>query len=117
MGRQPGTSNAHFGAWMAALDKETGINRVHVRPAVDAGRSVVLGLLPWAGGLPALAVASLPGLRPRPAEFRQASASRASSRSRERWSRRRVVSLMRWASYSRCSSAASTAIRSRRSWR
>ncbi|MGW7406596.1 hypothetical protein ACWGI9_23195 [Streptomyces sp. NPDC054833] len=71
MGWQPGTSNAHFGAWMAALDKVTGINRAHFTASVDAGRSAVTGLLPWAGGLLALAVAlTALGLRPRLAEFR-----------------------------------------------
>ncbi|WP_324788016.1 hypothetical protein [Streptomyces sp. H51] len=71
MGWQPGTSNAHFGAWMAALDKVTGINRAHFTASVDAGRSAVTGLLPCAGGLLAAAVAlTALGLRPRLAEFR-----------------------------------------------
>ncbi|MYW49807.1 hypothetical protein [Streptomyces sp. SID161] len=95
----PGTSNAHFGAWMATLDQVVGIDRGQFTFSVEAGRSAVNGLLPWAGGLPCAAmVLAASGLRPRPAEFRQRSASRASSRSRERWTRRRVVSLMAWAS-------------------
>jgi hypothetical protein len=71
MGWEPGTSNAHFGAWMAALDTVTGINRAHFASAVGEGRSAVSGLLPWAGGL-LLAGAALTalGLRPRLAEFR-----------------------------------------------
>ncbi|MCX5336755.1 hypothetical protein [Streptomyces sp. NBC_00140] len=71
MGWEPGTSNAHFGAWMAALDKVAGINRAHFTSSVGEGRSTVSGLLPWAGGL--LCVAMLLtalGLRPRMAEFR-----------------------------------------------
>ncbi|MFJ9909762.1 hypothetical protein ACIRVK_44430 [Streptomyces sp. NPDC101152] len=71
LGWDPGTSNAHFGAWMAALDKVTDINRAHFTASVDAGRSAVTGLLPWAGGLLAVAVAlTALGLRPRLAEFR-----------------------------------------------
>nr|WSY50542.1 hypothetical protein OG999_10680 [Streptomyces sp. NBC_00886] len=71
MGWEPGTSNAHFGTWMAALDKVTGINRAHFTASTDAGRSAVTGLLPWAGGLllAAMALTAL-GLRPRLAEFR-----------------------------------------------
>ncbi|WP_405775346.1 hypothetical protein [Streptomyces sp. NBC_01538] len=71
MGWEPGTSNAHFGQWMAALDRVTDINRAHFTASVDAGRSAVTGLLPWAGGL-LLATAALTvfGLRPRLAEFR-----------------------------------------------
>ncbi|MFD8719935.1 hypothetical protein ACFV2H_18430 [Streptomyces sp. NPDC059629] len=69
-GWEPGTSNAHFGAWTAALDKVTGINRAHFT-ASAAGRSAVTGLLPWAGGLSAVAAAlAALGLRPRLAEFR-----------------------------------------------
>ncbi|WP_159049069.1 hypothetical protein [Streptomyces sp. NRRL B-3648] len=66
----PGTSNAHFGAWMAALDQVVGINRDQFTSSVEAGRSAVNGLLPWAGGLlcAAMVLAAL-GLRPRPAEF------------------------------------------------
>ncbi|MGW1024688.1 hypothetical protein ACWD4J_13450 [Streptomyces sp. NPDC002577] len=71
MGWEPGTSNAHFGAWMTALDKVTGINRAHFAASVHAGRSAVSGLLPWAGGLLATAVAlAVLGLRTRLAEFR-----------------------------------------------
>lgn len=67
----PGTSNAHFGAWMAALDQVAGINRDQFTSSVEAGRSAVNGLLPWAGGLlcAAMVLAAL-GLRPRLAEFR-----------------------------------------------
>lgn len=71
MGWEPGTSNAHFGAWMAALDEVTDINRAHFRESVHAGRSTVSGLLPWAGGLLLAAVfLTALGLRPRLAEFR-----------------------------------------------
>lgn len=68
---KPGTSNAHFGAWMAALDKVTDINRAHFTASVHQGRSAVTGLLPWAGGLllAAMILTGL-GLRPRLAEFR-----------------------------------------------
>jgi len=68
---RPGTSNADFAAWMAALDKVTGINRQHFAASVEAGRSEATGVLPWACGL-LLVVAALTllGLRPRLAEFR-----------------------------------------------
>lgn len=68
---QPGMSNAHFGAWMAALDKVTDINRDHFASSVREGRSTVSGLLPWSAGLllAALLLTAL-GLRPRLAEFR-----------------------------------------------
>lgn len=68
---KPGTSNAHFGAWMAALDKVTDINRAHFASSVRNGRSAVSDLLPWAGGLliAAMALTAL-GLRPRLTEFR-----------------------------------------------
>lgn len=71
MGWEPGTSHAHFGAYMAALGQVTEINRAHFTASADAGRSAVTGLLPWTGGL-LLAAAALTalGLRPRPAEFR-----------------------------------------------
>lgn len=71
MGWEPGTSNAHFGAWMTALDKVTDINRAHFTASVRAGRSAVVGLLPWAVGLllAAMLLTAL-GLRPRLAEFR-----------------------------------------------
>ncbi|WP_427919058.1 hypothetical protein [Streptomyces sp. cg40] len=71
MGWEPGTSNAHFGAWMTALDKVAGINRAHFTSSVDAGRSTVGGLLPWTAGLLLAAVVlTALGLRPRLAEFR-----------------------------------------------
>ncbi|WP_190017855.1 hypothetical protein [Streptomyces lucensis] len=68
---KPGTSNAHFGAWMAALDKVTDINRAHFTSSVRDGRGAKSGLLPWAGTLllAAMAFTAL-GLRPRLAEFR-----------------------------------------------
>ncbi|WP_225830039.1 hypothetical protein [Streptomyces sp. NK08204] len=68
---EPGMSNAHFGAWMAALDQLTRINRAHFASSVQDGRSAVSGLLPWAGGLLLAAmVLTLLALRPRLAEFR-----------------------------------------------
>ncbi|MEH0574625.1 hypothetical protein QBA54_09060 [Streptomyces sp. B21-108] len=68
---KPGTSNAHFAAWMTALDKVTDINRDHFASSVQAGRSAVSGLLPWAGGLLLGAMLlTVLGLRPRLAEFR-----------------------------------------------
>ncbi|MGW3169816.1 hypothetical protein [Streptomyces sp. NPDC001153] len=71
MGWEPDTSNAHFGAWMAALDQVTDINRAHFTSSVRDGRAMVSGLLPWAGAsLAAAALLSLLGLRPRLAEFR-----------------------------------------------
>ncbi|MGV9246536.1 hypothetical protein [Streptomyces sp. NPDC003710] len=71
MGWEPGTSNAHFGAWMAAQDKVAGINRAHFTSSVGVGRSAVSALLPWAGGLlAAAALLTLLGLRPRLAEYR-----------------------------------------------
>ncbi|MGW0211901.1 hypothetical protein ACWDZ8_41425, partial [Streptomyces sp. NPDC003233] len=68
---KPDTSNAHFGAWMAALDKVTDINRAHFASSVRDGRAAVSGLLPWAGGLllAAMVLTAL-GLRSRLAEFR-----------------------------------------------
>ncbi|MFJ8493117.1 hypothetical protein ACIRBZ_32935 [Streptomyces sp. NPDC094038] len=71
MGWEAGTSNAHFGAWMAALDEVTGINRAHFDGSVAAGRGELTGQLPWACGLLLLAVGLTGlGLRPRLAEFR-----------------------------------------------
>ncbi|MGW7406697.1 hypothetical protein ACWGI9_23735 [Streptomyces sp. NPDC054833] len=71
MGWESGTSNAHFGAWMAALDDVTDINRAHFRSSVAAGRSELTGPLPWAAGLlPAAMLLTGLGLRPRLAEFR-----------------------------------------------
>jgi hypothetical protein len=68
---KPGTSNAHFAAWMTALDKVTDINRDHFASSVSAGRSDVTDLLPWACGLLLAAVVLTGvGLRPRLAEFR-----------------------------------------------
>ncbi|MFF6808024.1 hypothetical protein [Streptomyces sp. NPDC012616] len=71
MGWEPGTSNADFGAWTAALDKVTGINKAHFTDSVREGRSSVADLLPWTGGLllTAFFLTAL-GLRPRLAEFR-----------------------------------------------
>lgn len=68
---EPGTSNAHFSTYMAALDKLTDINRDHFTVSVREGRSTIGGLLPWAAGLllGAIALTAL-GLRPRLAEFR-----------------------------------------------
>ncbi|MFJ3305214.1 hypothetical protein ACIPSA_19240 [Streptomyces sp. NPDC086549] len=71
MGWEPGTSNAHFGEWMDALDKVAGINGAHFASSVRDGRSAVNGLLPWAGGLLCAAMLLVVlGLRPRTAEFR-----------------------------------------------
>ncbi|MEV0184190.1 hypothetical protein AB0I54_33630 [Streptomyces sp. NPDC050625] len=71
MGWESGTSNAHFGAWMAALDDVTDINRAHFRSSVTDGRAKLTGLLPWAAGLlPAAMFLTALGLRPRLAEFR-----------------------------------------------
>lgn len=68
---EPGTSNAHFGAWMATLEKVTDINRQHFTASVLAGRSDVRTELPWGCGLLLLAIALIAlGLRPRLAEFR-----------------------------------------------
>ncbi|MFJ9821603.1 hypothetical protein ACIRU3_41430 [Streptomyces sp. NPDC101151] len=71
MGWEPGTSNAHFGTWMAALDKVQDINRAHFGASVRAGRSAVDELLPWAAALllASMLLTAL-GLRPRLAEFR-----------------------------------------------
>ncbi|MFD4601153.1 hypothetical protein ACFWPQ_24375 [Streptomyces sp. NPDC058464] len=71
MGWEAGTSNAHFGAWMTALDEVTDINRAHFDESVGAGRGELTGRLPWTCGLLVLAVALTGlGLRPRLAEFR-----------------------------------------------
>ncbi|MCX4671172.1 hypothetical protein OG453_31585 [Streptomyces sp. NBC_01381] len=68
---EPGKSNAHFGAWMTALDEVTGINRGAFDTAADDGRDAVTGLLPWAvAALLAAVVLATLGLRPRLAEFR-----------------------------------------------
>ncbi|WP_406309195.1 hypothetical protein [Streptomyces sp. NBC_00623] len=64
-------SNAHFGAWMDALDEVTEINRTHFVTSVREGRGAVSGLLPAAGGaLMAAAALTVLSLRPRLAEFR-----------------------------------------------
>ncbi|MFJ6834414.1 hypothetical protein [Streptomyces sp. NPDC091209] len=71
MGWQAGTSNAHFGAWMTALDKVTDINRRHFTASVQAGRSSLGDLLPGAlGALASVAALTALGLRPRLTEFR-----------------------------------------------
>ncbi|MGW4977863.1 hypothetical protein [Streptomyces mirabilis] len=71
MGWEAGTSNAHFGAWMTALDQVTDINRRHYTASVQAGRSTVADLLPGAlGALISAAALTALGLRPRLAEFR-----------------------------------------------
>ncbi|MEU5310978.1 hypothetical protein [Streptomyces sp. NPDC021562] len=71
MGWEPGTSNAHFGAWMTALKKVADINRAHFTSSVEEGRSSVGSLLPWTCGLLCVVMAlTALGLRPRLAEFR-----------------------------------------------
>ncbi|MEU9387384.1 hypothetical protein AB0D38_43525, partial [Streptomyces sp. NPDC048279] len=71
MGWEAGTSNAHFGAWMAALDRVTDINRAHFDESVAAGRGELTGHLAWTCALLLLAVALTGlGLRTRLAEFR-----------------------------------------------
>lgn len=68
---EPGKSNDHFGAWMAALDQVTEINRTHFAASVRHGRGTVSERLPATGGaLVAAAVLTVVGLRPRLAEFR-----------------------------------------------
>ncbi|WP_369390894.1 hypothetical protein AB5J72_27010 [Streptomyces sp. CG1] len=70
MGWEPDTSNAHFGAWMSALDQVADINRAHFTSSVDAGRAGVRDVLPWAGALLLAAMLlTAMGLRPRLAEF------------------------------------------------
>ncbi|MFJ8389970.1 hypothetical protein ACIQ9Q_36690 [Streptomyces sp. NPDC094438] len=65
------TSNAHFGAWMKALDQVTAINRDHHDRAIAAGRAAVgtRGVTAAVALLLAAALLVL-GLRPRLAEFR-----------------------------------------------
>jgi hypothetical protein len=71
MGWEPGTSNAHFGAWMAALDRVTDINRQHFTASVRTGRSDLTSELPLVCALLVVAVLLTGlGLRPRLAEFR-----------------------------------------------
>ncbi|MFF0437426.1 hypothetical protein ACFYU9_35030 [Streptomyces sp. NPDC004327] len=68
---EPGKSNAHFGAWMKALDDVTAINSRAFDTAADDGRNKLTGRLPRAvAGLIAAAVLAALGLRPRLAEFR-----------------------------------------------
>ncbi|WP_369147877.1 hypothetical protein [Streptomyces sp. R44] len=68
---EPGKSNAHFGAWMKALDEVTAVNSRAFDAAADDGRDALTGRLPWAvGGLLAAAALAALGLRPRLAEFR-----------------------------------------------
>ncbi|MGW6395317.1 hypothetical protein ACWFR1_33570 [Streptomyces sp. NPDC055103] len=68
---EPGRSNAHFGAWMSALDEVTAINSDAFDAAADDGRAAVTGHLPWSvGGLLAAAALAVLGLRSRLAEFR-----------------------------------------------
>ncbi|MGW8765075.1 hypothetical protein ACWGN5_21485 [Streptomyces sp. NPDC055815] len=68
---EPGRSNAHFGAWMKALDEVTAVNSRAFDAAADDGRNALTGRLPWAvGGLLAAAALAALGLRPRLAEFR-----------------------------------------------
>ncbi|WP_326651423.1 MULTISPECIES: hypothetical protein [unclassified Streptomyces] len=67
----PDKSNAHFGAWMDALDKVTDIKGTHFDASVRDGRDTISGLLPATGGaLVAAAALTVLGLRPRLAEFR-----------------------------------------------
>ncbi|MGW2819244.1 hypothetical protein [Streptomyces sp. NPDC001415] len=64
------TSNAHFGAWMKALDQVTAINSAHHDQAITTGRDAVAVQAPVAGGALLLAGLLLVlGLRPRLAEF------------------------------------------------
>ncbi|WP_426404896.1 hypothetical protein ACN9M0_35190 [Streptomyces sp. R-07] len=68
---EPDKSNAHFGAWMKALDDVTGINQAAFDRAVRDGRDAEADRLPWAvGALLAAGVLVVLGLRPRLAEFR-----------------------------------------------
>lgn len=57
-------SNAHFGAYMDALDQLITINREHFAASVSDGRSAVSGLLPWTcGALLAAGLLTVLGLR------------------------------------------------------
>ncbi|MEU6170209.1 hypothetical protein [Streptomyces tanashiensis] len=68
---EPGKSNAHFGAWMQALDEVTTINSGAFDSAAEDGRRELTGRLPWAvAALIVAAVLAALGLRPRLAEFR-----------------------------------------------
>ncbi len=63
-------SNAHFGAYIDALDQLIVINREHFAASVSDGRSAVTGL-PWTcGALLAAGLLTVLGLRARLAEFR-----------------------------------------------
>ncbi|MER7466574.1 hypothetical protein [Streptomyces sp. NPDC097981] len=65
------TSNAHFGAWMKALDQVIAINRSHFDRATAEGRDSLVTLAPAAGVALLLAAGLIVfGLRPRLAEFR-----------------------------------------------
>ncbi|MEV5508907.1 hypothetical protein [Streptomyces orinoci] len=67
----PGKSNAHFDAWMAALAQDIGINQAVFTDESRRGRADLDTLLPAAGGALLLAAAlTVAGLRPRLAEFR-----------------------------------------------
>ncbi|MFD9567914.1 hypothetical protein [Streptomyces sp. NPDC059994] len=64
------TSNAHFGAWMKALDRVTAINSAHHEKAITTGRDAIGTQAPAAGGALLLAGALfVVGLRRRLAEF------------------------------------------------
>jgi hypothetical protein len=70
IGWQPGQSNAHFGAWMAALDQTRDINRTYYEQATAEGRSLLTGVLPLScAALVAAAGLTVVGLRPRLREF------------------------------------------------
>ncbi|MBD0746928.1 hypothetical protein BG418_02620 [Streptomyces sp. CBMA152] len=71
VGWAPDTSNAHFGAWMQALDEVTAINSDHHYRAIASGRDAISYLAPTAGtGLVLMAGLVAFGLRPRLAEYR-----------------------------------------------
>ncbi|WP_354379548.1 hypothetical protein [Streptomyces sp. PvR034] len=65
------TSNAHFGAWMKALDEVTAINQRHFDLAVRDGRGALTTQAPIAGAALLLTAGlTVLGLRRRLAEFR-----------------------------------------------
>ncbi|MFI9721110.1 hypothetical protein ACIHFE_15890 [Streptomyces sp. NPDC052396] len=67
----PGKSNAHFDAWMAALAQDIGINQAVFTAKAREGRDDLATLLPMAGGALLLAAGlTVLGLRSRLAEFR-----------------------------------------------
>ncbi|MFG2145765.1 hypothetical protein ACGFRG_16400 [Streptomyces sp. NPDC048696] len=71
VGWAPDTSNAHFGAWMQALDEVTAINSRHHARAIASGRTALADLAPTAGaGLVLMVGLVACGLRPRLAEYR-----------------------------------------------